>query len=63
MLGETFTKIVSEQFAKTAQADENFYTRNMSKSDQRWLNNLSLSDIIRANTQNTDIDDTPFHVS
>ena len=62
MLGETFTKVVSEQFAKTAQADENFYTRNMSRSDQRWLNNLSLSDIIRANTENTDIDNTAFIV-
>ena len=62
MLGETFTKIVSEQFAKTAQADEKFYTRSMSNSDQKWLNNLSLSDIIRANTENTDIDNTAFIV-
>ena len=62
MLGETFTKIVSEQFAKTAKADENFYTRSMSYADQQWLNNLSLSDILRANTENTSIDNTPFIV-
>lgn len=62
MLGETFTKIVSEQFAKTAKADENFYTRTMSYEDQQWLNNLSLSDIIKANTENTNIDDTAFIV-
>ena len=62
MLGETFTKIVSEQFAKTAKADEHFYTRSMSASDRQWLNNLTLSDIIRANTQNTNIDDTAFIV-
>lgn len=62
MLGETFTKIVSEQFAKTAKADENFYTRTMSYEDQQWLNNLSLSDIIKANTENTSIDDTAFIV-
>ena len=62
MLGETFTKIVGEQFAKTAKADENFYTRSMSYADQQWLNDLSLSDIIKANTDNTDIDDTAFIV-
>ncbi len=62
MLGETFTTIVSEQFAKTAKADENFYTRSMSKADQQWLNNLSLSDIIKANTENTNIDETAFIV-
>ncbi len=62
MLGETFTKIVSEQFAKTAKADENFYTRSMSKTDREKLNNLTLSDIIRANTENTKIDDTAFIV-
>ena len=62
MLGETFTKIVGEQFAKTAKADENFYTRSMSQADQQWLNNLSLADILKANTDNTNIDDTPFIV-
>ena len=62
MLGETFTTIVAEQFAKTAKADENFYTRSMSYNDQQWLNELSLSDIIKANTDNTDIDDTAFIV-
>lgn len=62
MLGETFTKIVGEQFAKTAKADENFYTRSMSYADQQWLNDLSLADILKANTDNTHIDDTPFIV-
>lgn len=62
MLGETFTTIVAEQFAKTAKADENFYTRSMSDEDQQWLNELSLADIIKANTDNTNIDDTAFIV-
>lgn len=60
MVGQTFTRIVADQFAKTAAADANFYTRSFSYQDQAWLKNLSLADIIRANTENTQIDDTPF---
>jgi len=62
MLGETFTKIVSEQFAKTAHADENFYTRTSDYSQRQWLETLTLSDVIRANTQDVQIDDTAFIV-
>ncbi len=60
LLGPTFTQIVSEQFSNTAASDSKFYTRTSSASEIAWLNNLSLSDIIRANTDKTAIDDTPF---
>ena len=62
MLGETFTSIISQQFAKTAQADENFYTKTMNYAERQKLDKLSLSDIIRANTENTIMDDTAFIV-
>lgn len=62
MLGETFTRIVADQFAKTAQADENFYTRSMSAEDQAWLSQLTLADVIRANSDDVMIDDTAFIV-
>ncbi len=60
LLGPTFTQIVSDQFTNTAASDSKFYTRTSSASEIAWLNNLSLSDIIRANTDNTSIDNTPF---
>lgn len=60
MLGETMTTIVAGQFAATAAADPNFYTNHASHYEMAWLNNLSLSDIIRANSMGSDIDDTAF---
>lgn len=60
MLGETMTTIVAGQFAATAAADPNFYTNHASPYEMAWLNNLSLSDIIRANSMSSDIDDTAF---
>jgi hypothetical protein len=62
MLGETFTKIVAEQFAKTAQADKDFYSRSMSAEDQDLLSNLTLADVIRANSDSANMDDTAFIV-
>jgi len=62
MLGETFTEIVSGQFAKTAQADETFYTRIMDYDQLQWLETLTLSDVIRANANDAQIDDTAFIV-
>jgi len=61
MLGQTFTTIVADQFAKTASADASFYTRSFTGADKLWLDNLTLSDVIRANTENVDIDDTAFY--
>lgn len=60
MLGETFTRIVGDQFARLARADANFYTHNANRDEKAWLNNLTLSDIIRANDPNAQIDDTAF---
>lgn len=62
MLGETFTKIVSEQFAKTAKADANFYTKSVNYAERQKFIDLTLSDIIHANTENTHMDDTAFIV-
>ena len=60
MIGETFTKIISDQFAATAAADPNFYTNTASSSEKQWLQDRSLGDIIRDNTSAKDVDDTVF---
>jgi len=60
MLGETFSLIVGEQFAKLAKADGDFYTRSFSGSDRAWLDTLTLSDVIRANAPGVQIDSTAF---
>ncbi len=62
MLGSTFTSIVDEQFARTAIADPNFYSRSASQEEIAYLNNLSLSDIIAANSSYSNVDKTPFIV-
>ncbi len=60
MLGQTFTAIVDEQFSRTAAADPNFYARTTSRRELHNLQHLSLSDIIRANSDHVQIDDTAF---
>ncbi len=60
MLGSTFTGIVGDQFARTAQADPNFYTKTASLAEQQWLNSLTLGDLIRWNTDNAHVDNTVF---
>ncbi|MEL7428911.1 MAG: peroxidase family protein, partial [Pseudomonadota bacterium] len=62
MLGETFTAIVDEQFGRTAAADPNFYTKTASSEEIAWLNQLSLADVVRANSSDAFIDNTPFTV-
>ena len=60
MVGETFTKIIADQFAATAAADPDFYTNTASSSEKQWLQDRSLGDIIRDNTNAKDVDDTVF---
>ena len=60
MLGETMTHIVAGQFMATAMADPNFYLNHATPQERAWLADLTLADIIRANTDAKHIDDTAF---
>jgi len=53
MLGEIFTEIVSEQFEALRQGDRFWYRRALSEDEVEWVEEIRLSDIIRANTSIT----------
>ena len=49
-LGETFSEIVSEQFEALRDGDRFWYRRVLSEDEIEWVEDVRLSDIIRANT-------------
>jgi len=53
MLGELFSEIVSEQFEALREGDRFWYRRALSKDEIKWVEEIRLSDIIRANTSIT----------
>ncbi len=60
MLGETFTRLIGDQFYRTMAADPNFYTNTASESELAWLKTRNLGSIINDNTPGANVDRTAF---
>jgi len=61
-MGELFTTINADQFRNLRDGDRYFYKNVYSGSELEEINNTSLSDIIRRNTDVDDIQDNAFRV-
>lgn len=61
VMGETFQKIIADQFTRTRDGDRFWYQRDLNASDVAYVNSLTLGDIIKLNTSLTNIQDNVFH--
>jgi hypothetical protein len=59
-LGPTFQRIVVNQFARTRAGDRYWYERDLSWADRNLVNATTLGDIIRANTELTNLQSNVF---
>ena len=59
-VGQTFQKIIAQQFERTRDGDANWYERSFSGKQLASLRGTRLSDIIRRNTSLTKIQDQVF---
>ena len=63
MVGETLYRNMAEQFSRTISADPNWYESSLSASEVESFNNVTLGQIIRANTDAQNVDDTAMIAS
>ena len=59
-LGATFSKIVGDQFQRLRAGDSHWYQRTFKGADLARLEHTTLSDVIRHNTQLTNLQDNAF---
>ena len=60
--GELMTAVIAEQFARLRDADRYWYTRVLKKKDRQEIENTKLSDIIKRNTQISNIQSNVFFI-
>ncbi len=60
-VGETFQAIIANQFTRTRDGDRFWYQRDLSPAEQRFIQPLTLSQIIKKNSTITNLQPDAFH--
>lgn len=61
-MGELGVAIVADQFIRLRDADRFWYKRSMLPAVSNWISNTTLADVIKRNTQISNIADDVFHL-